>query len=170
MTCAITNSNWIRNLFIECQQATLNQFSIPDLYRQEISGVWYLIIPVDATDYTRTITEKSDFIDTANAPFLTPKLARVGFTVRVVNTLWCIRQCLEFLAISSVSTSYSNYIPVTVLDYVRPEITDNQATLRKGLLTLEGGGGTSGVDEYGKPLYTTEYQIVFQELEKRLVM
>jgi hypothetical protein len=88
---------------------------------------------------------------------------RVGFTVRIVNNDWNVHRCLEFLAISSVTSSYNNYIPVTVIDYVRPEVTDATATVRKGMLTLSAGNGRTGN-------YTEDYEITFNEITKRVIM
>jgi hypothetical protein len=70
---------------------------------------------------------------------------------------------------SSIS-NYITFIPVTCIDYVRPEIEDDEGTLRRGILTVESGDGTNGTDGTGKPLYVTPYSISFTEIEKRLVM
>lgn len=161
MTCELSTTNLIKNLYIECQTPILDQFNI--INRATISDISYLVIPVISSNYTRLLTERSELIDTVNSAFIRPKPVRVGFTVRIINNDWNVRRCLEFIAISSVTSSYNTYIPVTILDYVRPEVTDTNYTTRKGMLTLSAGNGTTGT-------YTEDYEITFNEITKRVVM
>jgi hypothetical protein len=161
MTCELSTTSLIKNLYIECQTPILDQFSITN--RVTLNSVSYLVIPVISSNYTRLLTERSELIDTLNAAFIRPKPVKVGFTVRIVNNDWNVRRCLEYLAISSITSSYNTYIPVTVLDYVRPEVTDANYTVRKGMLTLSAGNGRTGN-------YTEDYEITFNEITKRVVM
>ena len=162
MTCSISNNSPIRNLYIECQTAILDQYTIPIDKRTVLNNISYLVIALDSSDYTRIEQgEKSNFTDTFRTPFITPKQIRVGFSARIADNMVNVRRCLEFLAISSVSTSYSGaYIPVTVVDYVRPEYSDTSFTIRKGLLTISAGTGYSGAS-LTKPVYTNDYEITF---------
>jgi hypothetical protein len=161
MTCELSTTSLIKNLYIECQTSILDQFSITN--RATISGVSYLVIPVISSNYTRLLTERSELVDTLNGAFIKPKPVRVGFTVRIVNNDWNVRRCLEFLTISSVTSSYDTYIPITVLDYVRPEVTDATVTVRKGMMMLSAGNGRTGN-------FTEDYEITFNEITKRVVM
>ncbi|GAA6622878.1 hypothetical protein [Scytonema sp. NUACC26] len=170
MTCTITNNNHIRNLYIECQQTICTQYGVPELFTTTINSINYLILPVDSTEYSRVETEKTDIVDTFNNPFISPKLVRVGFRAKVANNLWSIHQTLKFLAISSIASGYNRFIPVTVLDYCHPEITDTTHTVRKGMLKVSSASGTSGVSQNGAPLYTNEYDIEFVELNRRTIM
>ena len=169
MTCNYVNTN-IRKLYFECQTTILDRFNIDNKNRATISSVSYLVIPVDGNNYTRNITDTTGKQDTFSSASITPKLVTVSFTVIVEDQQWKLKRCLSYLAKSSISTSYTTFIPLTCLDFVRPEIEDDVMTTRKGILTVESGGGTSGTDEDGKPLYVTPYSITFTEIEKRLVM
>jgi hypothetical protein len=169
MTCNYVNTN-IRKLYFECQETILNQFNIDTKNRATINSVSYLMLPVDGNNYTRNITDTTGKQDTFSSASITPKLVTVSFTVNVEDQQWKMKRCLSYLAKSSISSSYTTFIPVTCLDYVRPEIEDDIMTSRKGILNVESGGGTSGTDGTGKPLYVTPYSITFTEIEKRLVM
>jgi hypothetical protein len=169
--CVISLTNTIRNLLFECQSSISTQFNVPEKYLTTISGIQYVMIPVDSNSYKRKVDRRSTRVDTFSSPFIAINLATVSFSATVVNELWCIRQCLEFLATSSISTSYTRFIPVTCLDYVRPEIMDGAVTVRKGILTLADGQGTSGTNQSDlTPLATTSYELMFEEVTKRLVM
>lgn len=172
MPCEINNLSPIRNLYIECQESILNTYNISSDNRKIISSISYLVLPTDSRNYTRIAEgEKSKYKDSYRKPFITPRNLRVGFNVLIDNNNLNIRRCLEFLATSSISTSNGNvYVPVTILDYVRPEYSDPIFTTRKGLLTLGEGTGYSGSSSSEAPLYTEEYDINFMEIFKRLVM
>jgi hypothetical protein len=172
MSCPVNNNSPIRKLYFECQDATLNNYGIEEDKRIVISSVHYLIVSIPPEDYTRIeVGEKTGFVDTFRRPFITPRNIRVGFSANITDNKLNIKRCLEFLAVSSVSTSYSStYIPVTVLDYVRPEYSDSVFTTRKGLLTVSASNGYSGSGTSTEPLFTEPYEINFQETGKRLIM
>jgi len=161
-------NNPIRSLLFLCPTAITTQFSIPsEKLTTDTSGNSYLIIPVDKNDYKRSTTDKTTLVDTYQSPFVSPKIVRVGFSATVQDESWNVRQCLEFLAISSISTGYNVFTPVTVLDFCRPEVTDGEYTTRQGILNLSDGTGISGI---AGQEYTTAYEINFSELNRRLIM
>jgi hypothetical protein len=76
MTCELSTTSLIKNLYIECQTPILDQFSITN--RSTLNSVSYLVIPVISSNYTRLLTERSELIDTLNAAFIRPKPVKVG--------------------------------------------------------------------------------------------
>lgn len=171
MSCEINNLSPIRKIYFECQESILNKYEIPIDKKININSVNYLVIAVDSGQYTRIEEgEKSRFVDTFRKPFIIPRNIRIGFSLRIDDNSVNVKRCLEFLAISSISTANSNtYTPVTCLDYVRPEYEDDNFTTRKGMLIINGGTGYSGSSNE-KPLYTEPYEIIFNEIYKRLII
>lgn len=172
MTCSPLFTNPIRCLFVECQEAILNNYNIHINERKQISGVWYLVLRVDSSDYTRIEKgNRSELISTRSGDFISPTLIKLGFSVKIINQKWNVFQCLSFIATSSLSTSFGDtYIPCTVIDAVRPEVTDVASTTRVGRLSVIGTGGTSGNDpDTNAPLYIESYDLVFEEIGKRIV-
>ena len=172
MACTINNLSPIRKIYFECQETILDKYLIPSDKRIIISSINYLVIPVDSGQYTRLEEgDKSNFKDSFRKPFIVPRNIRVGFSLNIDDNSANVRRCLEFLAISSISTANGNaYIPVTCLDYVRPEYEDDVFTTRKGMLMLGAGTGYSGANSDQSPLYTEPYDISFTEIFKRIVI
>lgn len=172
MPCSISNLSNIRKLYIECQQSILDKYEISVDKRIIFNSVSYLVVHLDKNEYSRVeMGEKASFTDTFKNAFITPRLIRVGFTAKINDDMANFKRCLEFISVSSISTSYSSvYIPVTVIDYVRPEFDDESFTIRKGLLSVSAGSGYSGSDSNLRPMYAEDYEISFQEYNKRLVM
>lgn len=171
VNCNISNSNNVRNLMFQCPVSILDNCEVNVNNRLTVSDVSYLVLPVDSNNYTRTtIGNKPSFVDTRTKPFITPQVVRVGFTALIENNLYSIKKALSNLAINSISTSYFTYIPVTCLDYVRPEATDLNYTIRYGKLSVDDGTGTGGSGVNERPLYTEFFNISFEEVRKRLVI
>lgn len=172
MSCTINNTSPIKRLYFKASESILNTYNIPSDKRIIISGESFLSIPLDSSRYTRVEEgEKSKFRDSFRTPFIIPRNIRVGFTANIDDNFVNVRRCLEFLGTSSLATSNTGtYIPVTVLDYIRPEIADPIFTRRIGQLILGGGTGFSGTDINNQPLYTEPYDINFLEIYKRFIV
>jgi hypothetical protein len=172
MVCTTSAPSIIRKIYVLTTTTILNNFSIPADKQRNILGSDYLALSVLPDEYSRIEEgEKTAFVDTFNTPFIAPKLIRVGFQAVVSENAWNIRSCLEFIAIAQVSTAYNTFNQVNILDYVRPEVEDYSQgyTQRRGLLTLEAGGGAAGIST--TPSSTqTPISIKFVETRKRLQM
>ena len=170
-TCEVNYNAPIRRLFFLTPQSTLETYNIlPQNYLQ-IGSNWYLVFSVADSNYTR-IEEgnRSQLISTRTGDIISPQLLKVGFTAKIENQNWNVFQCISFLAMSSLSTSYYNYTPVNVLDYVRPEITDVTYTSRVGKLSVINQTGTSGsASGTNAPVFGGDFDINFMELNRRLI-
>ena len=160
----------IRCMFIECQNSILDKYNIPTSDRLPISNVWYLVLRVDSSDYTRVEKgNRSELVGTRTGDFILPSSVKVGFQIRMVNQRWNVFQCLSFVATSSISTAYNSFVPVTIIDGVRPEIFDVSNTIRKGRMSVTATGGTNGSGVNNAPLYIEGCEISFEELNTRLL-
>lgn len=176
----------IRKLLVQCKTEIITQFNVPEVYIDSTTGS-YLKLFIIPEEYTRTIEgDKSSLVNTYTTSLLFPKLIRVGFTTKVAIDDWRVCAALSFLAKSSVSTSYTTYTPITVLDYVRPEIEDfkkvgDSFTERKGLITVDEGTGLVELDQYKydeedklikekAPLSNGGFSFKFVEVNKRLII
>ena len=170
MVCTTSAPSTIRKLYILTTNTVLTQFSIPADKQRNISGSDYLALSVLPDEYTRTEEgSKTSFVDTFNIPYIAPNLIRVGFQASIAENYWNVRSCLEFIAIAQVSTAYNNFSQVTVLDYIRPEVEDYATgfTQRVGMLMLDAGGGTAGINTVPESTQTP-INITFKESGKRL--
>jgi hypothetical protein len=170
MPCTINNNSAIRRLYVECQESILNKYSVPLDKKIILNNIDYLVLSIPSSNYSRIESgEKTSLVDTFRYPFIMPRLIKVGFNVKVDDNDIRVFKCLSFLALSSNSTALSNvFVPVTILDYVRPEVNDLSFTSRKGVLNVFSANGFAGsLNE--NPLYVEPYDINFQEINKRFV-
>lgn len=172
MSCTVNSPSFIRKLYFQCTETILDNYEVPTDKRTIIGDYSYLVLSVLPSDYTSLqLGDKTSLVSTFSKPFVTPRLVQTGFTAAITEDLYNVYNCLRFIALSSVSTSYETYIPVTVLDYCKPELEDTAAgfTTRKGLLTIEPTSGTSG-NQTAPSFIEGGFRIQFVEINKRLVM
>lgn len=155
------NTN-IQPICIKCPIAiNLQQtYNAPLNWFISINNEQWLQILVNPEEYTTLREGESPRYSRSFAkPVFPLKLKEVGFVVTLAEDNDKLRDILEEIIESSISLDKKEHNPIHVLDYVKPDRTDkklaytnhfNPFTLRKGMIALEPGNGTSGngLDRY----------------------
>lgn len=146
----------IQAIYIKCPTAiNLQQiYNAPPDWFALINNEQWLRIFVTPEEYvTLREGEAPRYSRAFGRPFYPLKLKETGFIITLAEDNDKLRDILEEIIEASISLDKKEHIPIQVLDYVKPERADkkqkianqsNPFTLRKGMIALEPGNGTSG--------------------------
>lgn len=178
----------ILSLLVKCTTAIRDQLKAQseatahariDSWFVTMGSDFYLKLPVDRNKYKRIENRQGSrlegYVDIGDTTISTISTAHVGFEATIEDQHADIWYLLRKLAYDCTSPDLLTHTPLTILDFVGPEMSDrfqaggNQFyTTRVGKVTEQDQGGT--VAGKGSTRYNTGFTFKFIEQKRRRVL
>jgi hypothetical protein len=164
----------IRRLLLRCKPEYPALFRVPETWFETFEGHFYLRLNVHQEKYVpqRTMQAAPTYVDTLTTQVAPSPLVRLGFDATVTDPEFGKLMLVERIGFDCTTPNRRRHVPVTLIDFVRPEVEDwldkttgEVYTVRTGrIIELNESAGTVGT---GQKLYGKGFVLKFQERGKR---